>query len=120
MKHSAVIALLLFTTCSQAAFAQHDDHALSPTQQLGRRLYEQHCGVCHTRPTLVSGMYGPELNKDTAGGNQEVIQGFITNGGPRMPAFKYTFKPDEIAAIASYVVTLPVGHQNVTPPTQPR
>jgi len=119
MKRSAVVAVLLFTTCPPA-FAQHDDHALNPTQQLGRRLYEQHCGVCHTRPTLVSGMYGPELNKDTAGGDQEVIRGVITDGTPRMPAFKYTFKPDQIAAIAAYVVTLPVGHQNVTPPSQPR
>jgi mono/diheme cytochrome c family protein len=117
MKRCVVVALLLFTT-GPAAFAQHDDHASSPAQQLGRRLYEQHCGVCHTRPTLVSGMYGPELNKDTAGGNQEVIRGVISDGTPRMPAFKYTFKPDDIAAIASYVVTLPVGHQTVTPPAR--
>jgi mono/diheme cytochrome c family protein len=105
------MVLLLVAGVPQSAWAQHDEHSLDPTQQLGRRLYEQSCGVCHTRPTLISRMYGPELNKGTAGGNQEVIRGVITDGTPRMPAFKYTYNPDQISAIAAYVVTLAPGHQ---------
>ena len=42
---------------------EHGHQNLNPQQQLGRRLFEQSCGVCHTRPTLVSGMFGPELSK---------------------------------------------------------
>ena len=40
-----------------------------------------------------AGMYGPELNKDTAGGNQEVIRGVITNGTPRMPGLQVHLQP---------------------------
>ena len=68
MKRSSLIALIILTAASQGAFAA-DDH-LSERQKLGRRLFEQSCGVCHTRPTLVSGMFGPELSKESAGGNE--------------------------------------------------
>ena len=109
MTRSVWMALLLLAGTSQVAFAQHDE--LDPKQQLGRRLYEQSCGVCHTRPTLISRMYGPELSKTTAGGSPEAIGAIITNGTERMPGFKYTYNPDQIAAIAAYVVTLAPGHQ---------
>ena len=36
-------------------------------------------------------MYGPELSRETAGGNEEVVRGIITDGTPRMPGFKYMF-----------------------------
>jgi mono/diheme cytochrome c family protein len=39
----------------------------------------------------------------------------ITNGGPRMPAFKYTYDGTQIAAIASYLMTLSPGHEQTTP-----
>jgi mono/diheme cytochrome c family protein len=110
MKRSALVAVLLLAGATQGLSAQHEEHS-NASQQLGRRLYETSCGVCHTRPTLISRMYGPELNKTTAGGNQEVIRGVITNGTPRMPGFKYTYTPDQIAAIAAYVVTLQPGQQ---------
>jgi len=93
---------------------------LNEQQKLGWRLYETSCGVCHTRPTLIAGLYGPEINKETAGGQEEVMRQIITNGTPRMPAFKYTYKPDEIAAIAAYVKTLPVGHQALSVPPAAR
>ena len=111
MKRSAWIVLILLAGVSQGVFAA-DDH-LSEQQKLGRRLFEQSCGVCHTRPTLVSGMYGPELSKDSAGGNEEVMRQFITNGTPRMPGLKYTYNPDQIAAIAAYLKTMPRGTQDI-------
>ena len=111
MKRSSLIALILLAAASQGAFAA-DDH-LSEQQKLGRRLFEQSCGVCHTRPTLVSGMYGPELSKESAGGNEVAMREFITNGTPRMPAFKYTYSPEQIAAIAAYLKTLPRGTQDL-------
>lgn len=94
---------------------------LNATQELGRRLYEQSCGICHTRPTLVSGLYGPSLSKESAGGRAEVMREVITNGTPRMPGFKYTYSPDQIAAIAAYLETMqpseaappPAGAQRV-------
>lgn len=85
---------------------------LTAQQQLGRRLYEQSCGICHVRPTLVAGMYGPELSKINMGGNADVLRHIITNGTERMPAFKYQFTAKQIDAIVSYIRILPPGHQD--------
>ena len=114
MAHRAWPVVILLAGLSHNAAAAED--RLDAQQALGRRLYEQSCAVCHTRPTLVSGMYGPELSKNSAGGSEEAIRAVITNGGPRMPAFKYTYNATQIAAIAAYLMTLSPGHEEVTPP----
>jgi mono/diheme cytochrome c family protein len=114
-----VIAVLL--VAGTPALAPAAEVELNEQQKLGWRLFETSCGICHTRPTLIAGLYGPELNKESAGGREETIRETITNGTPRMPAFKYTYNPDQIAAIAAYVKTLPVGNQALTvPPPAPR
>jgi len=113
-----VIAVLL--VAGMPVFASAAEAELTEQHKLGQRLYETSCGVCHTRPTLIAGLYGPELNKDSAGGREETIREVVTNGTPRMPAFKYTYSPDQIAAIAAYVKTLPVGHQALTVPPATR
>jgi mono/diheme cytochrome c family protein len=118
MRQSAWIGLLLLAVSQQAASA--GEPVLNEQQALGRRLYEQSCGVCHTRPTLVAGMYGPELNKTSGNGQEEIVRGVITEGTPRMPAFKYTYDDKQIAAVAAYVMTLEPGHQTVTPPQRPQ
>jgi mono/diheme cytochrome c family protein len=115
MKTSVTVMALLLAGLYGAAAA---DVELNQTQMLGRRLVDQHCGVCHTRPTLVSGLYGPELSRETAGGNQEVVRGIVENGTPRMPGFKYLFNADQIAAIAAYLAVLPPGHQVVNLPAK--
>src|SRR5262245_29600470 len=109
--------LLLLPSATLALAA--DEH-LNDQQKLGWRLFETSCGICHTRPTLIAGLYGPELNKETAGGNEEVMRGIITEGTPRMPAFKYTYNAAQIAAIAAYLKTLPVGNQALTVPPATR
>jgi mono/diheme cytochrome c family protein len=111
MKLSGSIVLLLLAAVPQGLFA-NETH-LTPQQQLGRRLFEQSCGVCHTRPTLISGMYGPELSKLNLGGQEELLRLFIGNGTARMPGFKYTYNPEQIAAIAAYVKTLEPGNQDI-------
>jgi mono/diheme cytochrome c family protein len=116
MKCSVTMAALLLAGWVQGAAAA--DVELNQTQMLGRRLVDQHCGVCHTRPTLVSGMYGPELSRETASGNQEVVRGIVENGTPRMPAFKYMLNADQIAAITAYLAVLPPGHQVVNLPAK--
>jgi mono/diheme cytochrome c family protein len=118
MKRSAWIALTIFAIGAQPLFAaEHHASHLTPQQQMGRRLFEQSCGACHTRPTLLSGMYGPELSKFTMGGSEEVLRVIISNGTARMPGFKYTYTPEQIAAIAAYIKTLPPGNQDA--PTAP-
>ena len=111
MKRIVLITAILFAGVSQRLFAA-EDH-LSEQERLGRRLFEQSCGVCHTRPTLVSGMYGPELSKINLGGQEDLLRLFISNGTARMPGFKYTYSPEQIAAIAGYIKTLPPGTQDL-------
>src|SRR5437870_13270719 len=82
MKRSGWIALMLLAGASQGGFAA-EDH-LNEQQKLGRRLFEQWCGVCNTRPTLVSGRYGRELSKEISGGREAVRLVIITNGPPRL------------------------------------
>src|SRR6202163_5139063 len=105
MKGIAAAALGLLVLWPKAASAQV---VLNETQKLGQRLFEQSCGVCHTRPTLVSGLYGPALSKEAAGGREDVVRDVISNGTPRMPGFKYTYDATQIAAIAAYLRIMPV------------
>ena len=112
MRHGIWIALSLLIAIPRSASAQAQ---LSDTQKLGERLFEQSCGICHTKPTLVSGLYGPALSKEAAGGREDVIRDVISNGTPRMPGFKYTYDPTQIAAIASYLMIMPVPAADPTP-----
>jgi mono/diheme cytochrome c family protein len=82
-------------------------------QQLGLRLYNQSCVVCHAKPQITSGQYGPALSKDSAGGRDDVMRDVISNGTPRMPGFKHQFEPSQINAIVAYLKTVP------TPPPPP-
>lgn len=105
----AFLAAAVLTMGPLGAVAQQPASApaLTGQQKLGRQLFNQSCLVCHTQPQITSGMYGPPLSRDTAGGDVDVIRGVITNGTPRMPGFKYQFTPQQIDAIAQYVKTLP-------------
>ena len=115
MKPSLCLALGLLAL-PQVAAAQAP---LTETQKLGQRLFEQSCGVCHTRPTLVSGLYGPALSKETAGGREDVIRDLISNGTSRMPGFKFTYDATQIAAIAAYLKTMPAAAAAPTPAAAP-
>jgi mono/diheme cytochrome c family protein len=89
---------------------------LSDTQMQGQRLFAQSCGVCHTKPTITAGLYGPPLSKESLGGQEDVMVQVISNGTPRMPGFQHHFNPDQIKAIVSYVKTLPVPPPETSPP----
>ena len=114
MKRGLRFGMIFLATLPQIVVAAEHQHQLTAQQRLGRRLFEQSCGVCHTRPTLISGMYGPELSKLNLGGQDELLRTFISNGTARMPGFKYTYNPEQIAAIAAYVKTLDPGNQDIS------
>ncbi|HEX9462734.1 MAG TPA: cytochrome c [Alphaproteobacteria bacterium] len=80
---------------------------LNDQQKLGQRLFTQSCMVCHTKPQITSGMYGPPLSKESAGGDVEVMRTVIADGTPRMPGFKYHFTSAQIDALAQYLKTVP-------------
>jgi len=84
---------------------------LDDTQKLGQRLFYQSCVVCHVKPQITSGQYGPVLSKETLGGQEEALRAFISNGTSRMPGFKFQFEPGQINAIVAYLKTLPAPAQ---------
>lgn len=113
MSRSAWMALAMLAAGSVPAAAQQSGARqpagppLNDTQKLGQALFNQSCMVCHTKPQITSGMYGPALSRETAGGDEAVMRGIVSEGTPRMPGFKYQFEPAQIAAIVAYLKTVP-------------
>jgi mono/diheme cytochrome c family protein len=103
------IALALATT---PAFAQD----LNDAQRQGEHLFNQSCRVCHAKPQFNSAQYGPALSKASASGNPKAMHDVIANGTPRMPGFKYHFKPEQIDAIVAYLQTV---SSNAATPSAP-
>ena len=80
---------------------------LTDTQKLGQRIFQQRCGVCHTKVNAAAPMYGINLYKDIVDGNEDMITDYIRNGSNRMPGFKYGLESSEIDAIVEYLKTVP-------------
>ena len=102
LPHRLWYFLPILLAASQVALAQE-----SGQPQLGMRLFNQSCRVCHTKPQLASPQYAPVLSMKTLGGNADIMRQVISNGTPRMPGFKYNFKPEQIDAIVAYIKTIP-------------
>lgn len=117
MIRTASILLFLLTSFPLTTPAQQAsiDSSLNDTQKLGRRVFQQRCGVCHTQPTRTSPMYGPVLYKDIVEGNEDTIRQFIRSGSARMPGFKYGLEPMEINAIVEYLKTVPKPPKSGSP-----
>ena len=98
-------ALLLAVAIAPLAASAQEP--LSEPQLLGMRLYNQSCRVCHTKPQLTSQQYAPALSRVSMNGNDEALRKQIAEGSPRMPGFKYHFRPAEIDAIVAYLKTVP-------------
>src|ERR1700739_4172545 len=114
MRHAWAIAVALATT---PAFAQDN---LDATQRQGHHLSNQSCRVCHAKPQLNSVQYGPVLSKDSANGNAKAMHEVIANGTPRMPGFKYHFKPEQIDAIVAYLHTVSPSSASPSAPARSR
>jgi mono/diheme cytochrome c family protein len=108
-----ILSVLVLPALPRALLAQGaaTPAPLDDTQKLGQRLFYQSCVVCHTKPQITSGQYGPVLSKETLGGQEEVMRAFISNGTTRMPGFKLQFEPAQINAIVAYLKTLPAPAQ---------
>jgi mono/diheme cytochrome c family protein len=79
------------------------------------RIFNQSCRVCHTKPQIISPQYAPVLSMNTLSGKADLMTEVICNGTPRMPGFKYQYRPDEIAAVAAYIKTIPVPAATAAP-----
>jgi mono/diheme cytochrome c family protein len=105
MRHPAVACAAIVVFAATAASAQQP--ALNDTQKLGQSLFVQSCGVCHLKPQLTAPQFAPVLSRESASGNENAMRQVIANGTPRMPGFKHHFTETQIAAIASYLRTVP-------------
>jgi mono/diheme cytochrome c family protein len=99
--------LFLFALSAPVALAQQPSDGLTDQQRLGRQLLSQSCGVCHLPPARGARLYGPALHKGSSGGDAALMRKLITEGTPRMPAFKYFLQPNEIDAIIAFARTVP-------------
>ena len=99
--------LLLFPLTLPAQNGTSTPASPNDTVTSGRRLFQQHCGVCHTQPTLTNPMYGPSLYRDIVNGREDAVRDYIGKGSSKMPGFRYGLKASEINAIVEYLKTLP-------------
>ncbi len=117
MRHARTVACTIGLALAAApASAQN----LAPTQQTGQHLFNQSCRVCHAKPQFNSTQYGPTLSKVSASGNPQAMHQVIANGTPRMPGFKYHFKPEQIDAIVAYLMTVPPPDAPAAAPAKSR
>jgi mono/diheme cytochrome c family protein len=105
MRRGAWIPAILLA--GQAASAQQGGDSLNETQRLGAQLFHQTCVICHAKPQMTAGLYGPALSRDSLGGQDTVMRDVIRDGTPRMPGFQHHFAPAQIDAIVAYMKTLP-------------
>jgi mono/diheme cytochrome c family protein len=75
-------------------------------EKLGMRFFNQSCRACHSENLQGAPPYGPLLWSGSAGGNEVALRTIIAEGTARMPAWKYRFTSEEIAAITAYIETL--------------
>lgn len=115
----ALIGALIVAGAGLARAADQHAHGpadLNPVQAEGRRLYQQSCGVCHTKPTITSPLFGPQLSKAVVDGDKAAqARKQIADGSPNMPGFKLMYKPEQIDAVVEFLKLIPVP-----PPEQTR
>lgn len=91
-----------------AAFAQPaEPPALTPAQTEGRAIVSRSCSICHLPPQFGAATYGPKLDQASLGGNDSVLREVISNGTPRMPAFKHMYQPAQIDSVIAWLKTVP-------------
>lgn len=101
---AVLLCIFPLAVCAQQA---KTESPLNDTQKLGRRVFEQRCGICHAPARGAFVMYGPYLYKDLINGNEDAIKEMIRTGTTKMPGFKLGLQPAEIDAIVEYLKTVP-------------
>jgi len=110
MRYGSNLLLSLLLLFPFALPAQNGNNAAASGQDTvtsGRRLFQQHCSVCHTQPTLTNPMYGPSLYRDLVSGREDAVRDYIDKGSSKMPGFRYGLKASDLNAIIEYLKTVP-------------
>jgi ubiquinol-cytochrome c reductase cytochrome b subunit len=79
---------------------------LSPSQQAGAQIFEQHgCINCHTIAG-VGGERGPNLTTIGTQLSSDQLTWRVLNGGRNMPAYGETLTPQQLSQLVDYLSTL--------------
>jgi cbb3-type cytochrome c oxidase subunit III len=71
----------------------------------GKKIFETNCASCHTLKAANStGTVGPDLDSIAGQLTMDIVQHQVENGGGAMPAFKGQLSPQQIEAVAKFVV----------------
>jgi mono/diheme cytochrome c family protein len=107
-----LVVFLIFGALAWAGDSPHTK-SLTAQQQLGRRIFQQRCAVCHTQPMVISKQYGPFLSRDKVVGREGAARSTIMDGETGlMPGFRYGMEPTQVEAIIEYLKTV----EKPTPP----
>ena len=84
-------------------------HAQQSAPTPGKKLFVQRCSVCHLPPLgpTRQNAYARSLNGYLKGPESEArAREVIRKGTSGMPGFQYTFEPEQIESIITYLNTL--------------
>jgi mono/diheme cytochrome c family protein len=107
-------ALLLAVFGCQAERRKSDaELGLSPTEAIGRNVYDANCARCH-EPYSSRGLHGPSLHNvykkpylpSGMPANDDRITEVILRGRAKMPSFGSTLSDPQISALLAYLKTL--------------
>ena len=81
----------------------------------GRKIFQTRCAMCHVGQDPGTELapdaprsprtLGPLLSKAQAT-NETTLRAKISNGGPRMPGYKYTFTDEQIDQVVAFLKTV--------------
>jgi mono/diheme cytochrome c family protein len=110
----AAAALVLLAACNQAPVRHTDSElGLSPQQARGRRVYDQHCLVCHEAysssdrngPSLM-GLYKKKFMVSGQPVNDDRVRDITLMGKSKMPAYQGVLTDDQVNDMIAYIKTL--------------
>jgi mono/diheme cytochrome c family protein len=108
-----LLGVLMLPGCHMERRKTDAELGLSPTQALGRRVFDAQCARCH-EPYSRRGLHGPSLSQlykkkympSGMPANDERITQVIMQGHAKMPAFGAQIGPSQLSALLEYLKTL--------------
>jgi mono/diheme cytochrome c family protein len=108
-----VLALLAMFACQAERRKSDAELGLSPTQAMGRRVFDNNCARCH-EPYSSKGLHGPSLHNvykkaylpSGIPANDDRITEVIVRGRAKMPGFGNSLSDPQIDALLAYLKTL--------------
>jgi mono/diheme cytochrome c family protein len=110
----AIVAALSGGLAAQSRPSATSPGALTDDQKAGRRILQTRCAMCHVAEdpgteaerAVARGPFGPLLSNARVLADEAAVREKILNGGPQMPAYKYSLTASEVTQIVAFMKTL--------------